>query len=205
MNASWRHWPVTRIAGSFISWFLFTTSFGLLLQLSLVVMSLGGSCASGGPYEIAVECPDNIWFVPVSIWVGLGSVALSAFLVRGFGMPLLSWAWPVLFVGLGGAFLAAFVTAGDIVGLIIGVMFVVMGMVPLVIELRASARRLVLGQFSPDGRQFAEGDRARRGLILRATPNPEGAIAPTAAHWALGVGIPVLGIVAGVWAATMLV
>lgn len=205
MNGPWRSWPVTRIAGSFISWALFVASFGVLLQIVLAVMALGGSCASGGPFEIAVECPTNAWLAPVSIWTGLGAVALAAVLARGFGMPLLSWAWPVLFLGLGGAFLFSFVSAGEIVGLIIGVMFGVMGAVPLVIELRASARRLFLGQFSADGRQFAEGERARRGLTLRSAPNPEGAITPTVGHWALGFGIPVLGILVGIWAASAIV
>lgn len=204
MDQSWREWPVTRIAGSFLGWALFVACFGSLFQVVLAVMALGGSCASGGPYVIAVECPDNVWLAPVSIWVGLGSVGLWMFLARGFAAPLVSWAWPVLFVGLGGAFLAAFVVGGDIVGLLIGVMFVAMGLVPFVIELRASPRRVFLGQFAADGRQFAEGDRARQGLMMRARPNPEGAIEPTAVHWLLGIGVPLAGVAAGVSLASIL-
>lgn len=205
MNGPWRTWPVTRVAASFLSWALFIASFGVLFQIAMAVMALGGSCASGGPYQIAVECPDNVWLAPVSIWVGLGSVGVGIALAAGFGTPVAGWAWTVLFVGLGGLFLASFVTAGDIVGLVIGVMFVVMGAVPLVYGLRTSPQRMLLGQFSANGAQFREGPRARAGVLNRSTPNPDDAIAPTAAHWALGLGIPALGIVAGVWAASALV
>jgi hypothetical protein len=205
MNGPWRTWPVTRVAASLLSWALFVASFGVLFQIALAVMALGGYCASGGPYVIAVECPDNAWLAPVSIWVGIGSVGLGIALAAGFGTPVAGWAWTVLFVGLGGAFLASFVTAGDIVGLVIGIMFVVMGLVPLVIGLRASPRRMFLGQFSARGEQFREGPRARAGVLNRSAPNPETAITPTPAHWAVGMGIPVVGIVVGIWAASALV
>jgi hypothetical protein len=197
MTATWRDLAIVRIAGSAAAWFLFSLCFSLLLQVSLVVMSLGGSCASGGPFEIAVECPDNAWFAPVSIWGGLGAVAISAFFARGFGTPLTTWAWPILFVGLGGAFLLAFVFGQDIVGLIIGGMFVIMGLVPLVLELRGSPQRVFLGQFSASGKQFYEGERARRALMSPKEPNPEGAVAPTFGDWALSLGIVVVAVGAG--------
>jgi hypothetical protein len=205
MNGPWRTWPVTRVAASFLSWALFIASFGVLFQIALAVMALGGYCASGGPYVIAVECPDNAWLAPVSIWVGIGAVLAGIALTAGFGTPVVGWAWTILFVGLGGAFLASFVTAGDIVGLIVGVMFVVMGLVPFVFGFRTSAQRMVLGQMSARGEQFLEGPRARTGLLTRRTPNPDTAITPTAAHWALGVGVPLLGVAAGLWTASALV
>jgi len=43
-----------------------------ILWLSMrAVMEIGGACASGGPYEIAVPCPDAVVaFMPLSI-IGL--------------------------------------------------------------------------------------------------------------------------------------
>ncbi|MEQ1854678.1 MAG: hypothetical protein ABMA01_24180, partial [Chthoniobacteraceae bacterium] len=94
MFAPWRKSPLVRIVGSAGSWFLFSLSFSLLFQVTITVMALGGTCASGGPYEIAVECPDNVAaFAPLSIFGGLLSVGVSLFLAQGFGTPLSAWAW----------------------------------------------------------------------------------------------------------------
>jgi hypothetical protein len=196
--SSWRDSALIRVLGSAVSWFLFSLSFSLLFQVSLTVMSLGGSCASGGPYEIAVECPDDVTaFAPLSIYGGLAAVAIGIFFAQGFGVPLTTWAWPVLFVGLGGAFLLAFIFGQDITGLIIGGMFIVMGLVPLVLELRASPQRVFLGQRAANGQQFYEGERAKRSLLSMGAPNPEGAIAPTAAHWGFALLIAIAAIVLG--------
>lgn len=187
-----------RVAGSAASWFLFSLSFSLLFQVTMTVMALGGSCASGGPYEIAVECPDNVAaFAPLSIFGGLAAVGIAIAFAQGFGTPLTTWAWPTLFVGLGSAFLLAFIFGQDIVGLIIGVMFVVMGLVPLVLEFRGSPQRVFLGQFAANGTQFYEGDSARRSLLSPTAPNPEDSIRPTAAHWVLALGIAIIAVLAG--------
>lgn len=198
----WRDSSLVRILGSGGAWFLFSLSFSLLFQVSLVVMSLGGSCASGGPYEIAVECPEGVVsFAPLSIFGGLIAVGIAIVLAQGFGMPLHVWAWPILFVGLGAAFLLAFIFGQDLTGLIIGVMFVVMGLVPLVLEIRGGLQRTFLGQRSAGGVQFLESPRARRSLMSTAGPNPDGAIAPTAFDWLLGLGVPVLAVVLGYFTA----
>jgi hypothetical protein len=199
---SWRDAPIVRVLGSAVSWFVFSLSFSLLFQVSLAVMALGGSCASGGPYEIAVECPEGVVaFAPLSIFGGLIAVAIAIFLAQGFGTPLLSLAWPVLFVGLGGAFLMAFVFGQDITGLIIGVLFVAMGLAPLVLELRASPQRVFIGQRAADGRQFYEGPNARRSLMSMRRPNPDDAIPPTAGHWALALGVTIVAVGLGYLAA----
>jgi len=195
MNSSWRDTPLVRMVGSAASWFLFSLSFGLLYQSSIAVMQLGGSCASGGPYEIAVECPDSVaLFTPLSIFGGLFAVAIGVVLAQGFGTPLTTWAWPVLFIGLGSAFLLAFIFGQDIVGLIIGTMFVIMGLVPLVLELRGSVQRVFIGQRDAAGRQFDEGPRARRSLMSPTAPNPEGAVPATALNWIVAIAIPVVSI-----------
>lgn len=198
-GAGWRSSSLTRVAGAALSWFLFALCFTLLFLSSTAVIGLGGFCASGGPYEIRVECPDSVVaFTPLSIIGGLIAVAISAFLAQGFGTPLVSWAWPILFCGLGAAFLGGFVLYQDITGLIIGVFFELMGLAPLVLEFRGSPQRVLLGQFAANGRQFYEGEKARRSLMARSAPNPDDAVRPTAAHWALSLGITVVFVFAGV-------
>lgn len=198
MNSSWTTSPLARIAGSAFSWFLFVLSFTLLFHVSFTVLALGGYCASGGPYVIAVECPEAVAaFAPLSIFGGLIAVAISAFFSQGFGTPLTTWAWPVLFVGLGGAFLLAFIFGQDITGLIIGGVFIIMGLVPLVLEIRGSVQRIFIGQRNPRGEQFYEGPRARRSLMSPAAPNPDGAVRPTAANWLVALGITAVAIVLG--------
>ncbi len=198
MVAPWRNSVLVRIVGSAGSWFLFSLSFSLLVQVTFSVMALGGSCASGGPYEIAVECPDNVAaFAPLSIFGGLIAVGISIFFAQGFGTPLVTWGWPILFIGLGSVFMMAFIFAQDPVGLILGVMFIVMGLVPLVIELRGSVQRVFLGQFAANGTQLYEGERARKSLMSPNQPNPDGAVAPTGANWALALFLCFGGIAVG--------
>lgn len=192
MTSSWRDKPLVRVLGSAGSWFLFALCFTLLIYSVFAVMLLGGSCASGGPYEIAVECPDAVViFTPLSIFGGLAAVAIGVALAQGYGTPMATWGWPILFCGLGALFLAAFFAAGDIVGLIIGLMFVIMGAIPLVLELRGNPQRVFLGQTNAAGVQFLEGERARPTMMSRTFPNPEGAVAPTVLNWIASLGIAV--------------
>jgi hypothetical protein len=104
-------------------------------------MDIGGYCASGGPYEIRQECPDNAWMIPVSIFVGLAGVAfVIAGTFRG-GPKLVALAWPALFLALGWNFLEyAFdpppPETGVVWGwLVCGVVFVAMGGLPLLFVL----------------------------------------------------------------------
>jgi hypothetical protein len=74
-------------------------------------------------------------------------VGAYVFLAKGVGASLTAWAWPVLFIGLGWNFLEAGIFGGDPVGWICGVLFVVMGAVPLILTLRAPGgpRSLIVG------------------------------------------------------------
>ena len=199
-RTNWRDSPLVRVAGSAIGWFVFVLSFTLLFQVSFSVMALGGSCASGGPYEIAVECPESVaLFAPLSIFMGLAGVFIGIFLSQGFGTPLQTWAWPILFCGLGAAFLYAFFAAGDPVGLIIGIMFEIMGLVPLLIEFRGSWQRPFLGIRNVVGNRFYEGERARRSMLSPGTPNPEGSLPATAGDWLLVVVVTAVSAFLGYW------
>jgi len=200
--------PIWRVLGSGVSWLLFTFCFSLLYLGSAVVMGLGGYCASGGPYVIETECPDAVVAtMPLSIFGGLAAVALGVYLTRGFGMPVVSWAWPVLFVGLGAAFLIASAQPGGITFLIVGILFVVMGAVPLVLELRASVRNLFLGTTNVAGVKFESSGRDRRSYLQFGrwdTSESDETVTPTAGDWTLALGIAIVAIGLGIYFANQL-
>jgi hypothetical protein len=137
--------------------YVLRTVIGLgLMVAGLIAISIGiyellgiGTCATGGPYVLARECPEGTealgLVIPASIFVILGAGALYA--VRGAppgsekrGDPALSLVigWTGLFLGIG---IACFwgvwgpdanpgpgATEG---GLIVGFLFVPMGLIPL--------------------------------------------------------------------------
>jgi len=200
--------PLYRVLGSVVSWLLFTVCFSLLYMGSATVMGLGGFCASGGPYVIETECPDAVAiFVPLSIWVGLAAVGVGAIFAQGFGTPLLAWAWPILFIGLGVAFLISSTAPGGITFLIVGVLFVAMGGFPLWLEVRASPQRFFLGSTNAFDTKFVEHDRARwtpsqyAHVGARESGEP---IVPTAGDWTLSLGILVVSVGAGIYLAMLL-
>jgi hypothetical protein len=190
------HW---RVLGSIVSWLLFSVSFTLLYMGSAVVMGLGGFCASGGPYVIETECPDAVVaYVPLSIFGGLAAAAIGA---------LISWAWPVLFGGLGTAFLVSSTQPGAITFLIIGILFVVMGLGPLVLEFRASPQRLFLGSTNVADVNFVEAGRARPSLTQFShwgSRETNAAIPARAGDWVLSLGILVASVGLGIYLATLL-
>lgn len=197
--------PAWRYVGSAASWLLFAFCFTLLAIGSSIVMGLGGFCASGGPYVIETECPDTVaWAVPVSITGGLIAVGIGLLVARGFGVPVVSWAWPVLFIGLGLVFLGSGLALGieGIVFDLLALMFVVMGAVPVVLELRASPQALFLGRDNAVGETFATRQTGRRS-IYGTWPSSDDRIAPTAADWLASIGILVLFGALGVYLGTL--
>jgi len=200
--------PLWRFTGSAGGWLLFALCFSLLYLGASTVMGLGGYCASGGPYEIETECPEAVvLFVPLSIFGGLAAVGIGAFLSGGFGTPLLSWAWPTLFVGLGIAFLLASTQPGGITFLFVGLMFLVMGAVPLVLEWRVSVQRLFLGERDLAGVRFAVPDSSRVSILghrFRTRADDGQPIPATARDWALSLGTTAVSVTAGVYLANQL-
>jgi hypothetical protein len=134
---------------------LFAASLTVLFLGMRDVMDVGGACSSGQTsFEIAVECPDTAWTVPVSIFTGIAGLGLYAAGV--YRLPGPKWwvlAWPALFLSLGWNFWEYGLDPplghdGVAWGFIsCGVMFVLMGGVPLVPVLRShdGRRRLVWG------------------------------------------------------------
>ena len=197
--------PVARVVGSAVSWLLFTVSFTLLYQVSAVVMGLGGFCASGGPYVIETQCPDAVViFAPLSIFGGLIATAIGLVFARGFGTPLVIWAWPILFVGLGIDFLLASFVPGGVANLVVAIVFIVMGLVPLVIVLRVGAARLIVGTTNAHDRPFRDGRGPTPIFNLGRRGDDENAAPATAGDWALALGISVPSILVGLWLAQLL-
>lgn len=200
--------PLWRVLGSFASWLLFSLSFALLYMGSAVVMGLGGFCASGGPYVIETQCPDAVVaYVPLSIFGGLIAVALGVIFAKGFGTPLVAWAWPILFVGLGAGFLFASAQPGAITFVIIGVLFVIMGLVPLVMAWRAGVQSLFLGSANSADLTFETGGPGRSSFLQLqrfGVTDSDQTVPPTIGDWTLSLGILVVAVGLGIYLATLL-
>jgi hypothetical protein len=204
--------PLWRVSGSVVSWALFTFCFTLLLLGAITVMGLGGYCASGGPYVIETECPEAVAVtMPLSIFGGLAAVAIGVIFARGFGVPVVAWAWPILFIGLGAGFLIVGVLAfafGGITFVIIGVLFVVMGLVPLVLGLRSAPRELFLGVTNAMGVPFVGSGTTRRPFAgpirMLVSLEPEGDLVPTALDWLVSIVLFLVSAGAGVWLGNLL-
>lgn len=196
---TWRDSALTRVLGSAFGWFAGALALTLLYQAVSELAALGGFCARGGPFEIAVECTDAIVvFAPTSIVGGLAAVFLGALLAQGFGTLVLAFAWPALFSSLAVVFLRTFFVSGDPTGLLIGIMFVLMGLTPLVVGLRAAPQRVLLGRVDAQGRPFWEAHPARAHLLsLRRPPEP-GENHPSIGDWMLSLGIAIVASAGGI-------
>ncbi len=106
------------------------------------VMDIGGSCASGGPYEVSVQCPDKVGLMMfLAFPLGFLSAGLMVWMGTRLGggyAGLVGLAWPALFLSLGWNFLEYSVHPPDAAGggivwgwLIPGIIFVLMGGIPL--------------------------------------------------------------------------
>jgi hypothetical protein len=122
-----------------------------ILWLSMrAVMGIGGSCASGGPYVPAVQCPDAVVaLTPLSIFgifIFGGLAAWGGAKLAGRWLGLIALGWPALFLSLGWNFLEfGFAPPGGNNGELVwswifcGIVFVLMGGIPLVVGLRGAA------------------------------------------------------------------
>lgn len=123
-------------------------SIGLLFLGMRAVMGVGGFCAEGGPYVVETHCPPGVDLMFLAFPLGFGAVGLMIWKGAPLGeryamLPLL--AWPALFLSLGWNFLEFGIGApgGLALGwLVPGVMFVLMGGVPLWVGVRAGGRHL---------------------------------------------------------------
>jgi hypothetical protein len=147
-----------------------------VLFLSMrAVMRIGGFCASGGPYVIQTTCPKGVPGLLIgSIWLGIAFLGLYLWGTIKVGGPnLAGLAWPALFLSLGFNFFDFGLRPPEGQGLvwgwvICGIVFVLMGGVPLVIVLATL------------GRSHASPSRAVRvsAKLLAGSRSPAGDAAP---------------------------
>lgn len=191
--------PAWRIPGAIVAWVLFVFGFTLLYLSAGVLSGLGGFCASGGPYVIETECPDSlIWGFPVGFITVFISWGIGLFFQKGFSAPVVVWGWPILFVGLGIDFLKMVAMPGGIfVGLLCGIIFVLMGLAPLVFELRAGPRRIILGKTNVRDQRFTDKEGAPRTFYAFGRDDPGETVPATPADWGLSLAVSILSIAAG--------
>jgi hypothetical protein len=193
--------PLWRMLGSVVSWAAFAFFFVGLFQAAGAVMSLGGSCASGGPYVIETECPESVLvFAPFGIFGMFFAVGVALVIARGFGVSLIAWAWPILFVGLGIQFLMSAADGqGIVTNILVGVMFVVMGLVPVwfVVSSKSLAPTLV-GSRALTGERFAYEGTSRRYFGLTPTEGGD-EVAPASRDWAISLVLWVVAVGGGGW------
>lgn len=197
-----------RVVGSVTAWLLFSFSFAGLFQVAAVVSGLGGFCATGGPYVIETECPDSVVvFSLIAVPGMLIACGIALFFADGFGMPLLAWAWPVLFVGLGIQFLLSMTpdVGGIIMGVLLGGLFIVMGAVPLLFVLRTNPRQAFVGNRNLLGQRFEHAERPSS--VLRPTfavrPPDEDVVAVRRRDWLIALVLAGAPIAAGTWLALL--
>ncbi|HEX9992903.1 MAG TPA: SHOCT domain-containing protein [Acidimicrobiales bacterium] len=130
-----------------------------VLSLSMrAVLDIGGSCATGGVYEVARPCPDGVAPLTVgAIFAGLAFALLYAISLVPKGPSLLSLLWPALFLSLGWNFLDYGVEPPGGDGIVWGwvvcaAIFALIGGAPLLLLLDVRRLRTVLwGDDGPAG------------------------------------------------------
>jgi len=181
--------PIWRYVGSAASWLIFALAFTSFCLGLLGVLQVGGTCADGGPYVIAVHCPENTDIYTLGgVYGGLAAVFVALLVARGFGTRLVVLAWPILFLTLSLPFLIS-----GLPFVIGGILFVIMAVAPLVTEWRtAGPQRTFLGITNAAGTRFVEPARAQASMMSPGTPNPPDAVAATAGDWAISLGLSVI-------------
>ena len=153
--------------GSFLSLAGVTIGLTWLYLGMREVMEIGGACAEGGPYVVAQPCPDGVPLLIVGGILG-GLVCLGLFLwfssrLGGSYAALAALAWPALFLSLGWNFFEfAFDARGAEEGvvwgwLVCGVLFALMGGVPLLWFLKPSNLMSVLWPPDRDPKAVLDG------------------------------------------------
>jgi hypothetical protein len=193
--------PGWRILGAGGGWLLFAFSFVLIYQAASILSGIGGYCASGGPYVIATSCPDVVlWAFPVGFIGVFLSWGVALVFQRGFAAPVLVWGWPILFIGLGIEFFLSIPTSGLVVAIVCGGLFVIMGLAPLIFELRAGPRRVVLGRADIHDVLFAHADGKKLPRTFYAFSRDKNAptTEPAPGDWLLSLAVTLVAITGGV-------
>lgn len=187
--------PAGRVIAYLLGVAILAGSLTLLFLSMRAVLEIGGACASGGPYVPSVECPDAVVAVtPLSIFAGIGGVLLM--LWGGSAIPgpwagLVVLLWPALFLSLGWNFLEyGFFPPDGAEGwvwswIFCGVLFVLMGGIPLVLAVGAIRDARAGRRADADEREYAGGR-----VVLRPRP---GSAAPVASAASAAPGASAAG------------
>lgn len=194
--------PAWRIAGAAGGWLVFTFLNALLLRAVLAVMQLGGSCASGGPYAIAVECPRAVLIViPAVFFLAIAAVIAGAAIQRGFGTPILSWAWGIAFGSLGVASIVGGLLTGAVWDVLASVLFLGFSIPVLVFEFRQSPLRFFIGATNLREEGFIVRTGHLRRLFRRkpSKQDYEQVVEATVADGVLAIALTLVSAAAGSW------
>lgn len=143
--------------GFVLSWILLGAGITLMVVGTWRMRGVGGMCASGGPYAVAVPCPDGVVALMAG---GMGAVAVAVlvgvFAARGLGPPVHGWFWSVLFGAQGTVFLVASTAGGRVSWgwLVCGIVFVLAALPPAWL-VPVGWPRSVFGRRRLDGRSLA--------------------------------------------------
>jgi hypothetical protein len=150
-----RHLPMTGLLGCVL-----VVAIGLVWTFRgmRAVMDVGGSCASGGPYQVAQPCPDGALLISVAIPVLVGATLGGSLLAGWLSAPtLLLPMWAALFGSLGWNFLEYGLGDGIVWGwLVCGVVFELMAL-PALAFLVAGGRLVAPSLSDPAGPEAARG------------------------------------------------
>lgn len=158
---SYRESVPTRSVGTFIGLAGVCTSLTLLWLAMRAVLDIGGTCATGGPFEIARPCPEGIgWMFPIALNAGLVFLVIYGLSTSKL-LNVAVFAWPALFLSLGWNFLEYGIASplGDGLEwgfLVPGLLFVFMGAWPLLLIpswRRAGQRLRSKGRWAPEERK----------------------------------------------------
>jgi hypothetical protein len=188
-----------RILGSVIAWFSLPLVF---ILLAWVGISAGGrSCASGGPYQVAVECPEASGS-QVAAAVILAFVAIFGFaLAGGFGVSLLAVGGFTIFGGFGALFIVGFAQGVMSSGLVVGGAFSLFAIALLGVWLWAAPRSVALGSARATGEKYYSSEQAYDD-ILRIDPEKAATLVkPRAVDWLISLTVWVVAAGAGTFVA----
>lgn len=142
---------VRKLAFTGVGVLLFVAGLTVVYLGMRAVMDVGGTCASGGPYQVRQECPDGAGLIVVGIFAGLVGTGLTVAGTFAGGPQLWTLAWPALFCALGWNFLEYGIDppppeTGVVWGwLVCAVVFLAMGGVPLLFVV-ANAKAVLWGR-----------------------------------------------------------
>jgi len=174
-----------RILGSAIA------SFSLPLVFIFLgwVMTMTGSCASGGPYVSAVQCSDSDGF-HIAMGVVFAFVAmLGVALAGGFGVSLFALGALTLFGGFGALFIISFIQGTMGSGLLVGSAFSLFGLAVFGIWVWAAPRSIALGSIRATGAKYYSSEQAYDDILRIDPAKAATLVKPRFVDWVISLSV----------------